>query len=302
MAYGANGGGQIVIQWPDDKIGQIKDALTRARKKREDIASEYDWSGNRDRYVPKPQKLSDGTVSYDVNVGADFRDVERKKAALLYDTPSVTLMADEPSRPLAQPQQPGQPVPTMGSLVSMHQELINGLLGPRHANAKPVMLKALFDVLCPAGVGVFKVGYETRTVPVDAPQMDPMGQPAINPVTGQPLTQTMDLPIWEKWFISRISPMGLLLPADFKDTDHTLAPWIGYDYCVPMSAAKRMFGLAEDWKPRGTDAKKPYFDAEDEQQYTASDPPVLVTYVEYKAEHYADAGTPVHPEQINQMC
>lgn len=293
-----------MIQWPDDKLNAFKAAIQRSRKKREAIAHEYGWKDNRERYVPKPKHDTDGTIVYDVNVGADFRDVERKKAALFYDTPEIALTADESDRPLSQPD-PNNPQSkplTMGTLVSWHQELINGLLGPRHANVKPVMLKALFDVLCPSGVGVFKVGYETRTVPVDAPQVDPMtGMPAVNPVTGQPLTQKIELPIWEQWFVSRISPMGLLLPADFKDTDHSLAPWIGYDYCVPASHARRMFKLGEDWKPKGIDAEKPYFTGEDDQKYTADDPPVVVTYLEYKAEYYAEPGQIVHPEQLYQM-
>jgi hypothetical protein len=292
-----------VIQWPDEKLNAFKAAIQRARKKREAVAEEYGWDDNRERYVPKPKRDSQGVVTHDVNVGADFRDVERKKAALLYDTPEIALTPDEPDRPVSQPNpmQPQQPQLTIGTLVSWHQELVNGLLGPRHANVKPVMLKGLFDVLCPSGVGVFKAGYETRTVPVEAPQIGPDGMPAMNPITGQPLTRPVDLPIWERWFISRVSPMGLLIPADFKDTDHALAPWIGYDYCLPASHARRVFNLGDDWKPKGTDAKKPYFDAEEDAKYTADDPPVIVSYIEYKAEYYAEPGQVVHPEQINQL-
>ena len=299
---------QLTITWASSKVESFKDALDRARKKREAVAKEYDWDGNRERYVPKPRMDGDKVI-HDVNVGADFRDVERKKAALLFNTPDVSLIPDEPSRIINQPP-PGQAPPpgaqpiAMGSLVSAHQELINGLLGPRHANAKPAMLKALFDVLCPAGVGVFKVGYDTRAVPVDQPMADPVtGMPMINPVTGQPLTQSIDLPIWEHWFLSRVSPKGLIIPADFRDTDHRNAPLIGYDYCIPASHARRAHNLGDNWKPSGgtSDAKKPYFSDEKDHEYSADDPAVLCTYVEYKAEHFAEPGVPVHPEQINVM-
>jgi hypothetical protein len=174
--------------------------------------------------------------------------------------------------------------------------LINGLLGPRHANAEVPLIQAVFDVLCTSGVGVLKVGYENRTVQVDAPVPG-----SVNPVTGQPMTQKVDVPIWEKWFISRCSPLGLLLPADFRNTDHSLSPWIGYDVAMPASHARRIYDLGEEWKSKGAvEGEKPYFKDEQEKA-SPNDPEVIVTHLEYKTEYYADPGQTVHPEQITRM-
>jgi hypothetical protein len=289
-----------MITWTDKQLASFKDELKRAREKRKSVSEDYDWNGNRERYITKPTKG-------EVNVGADFRDVERKKAALFNAMPPVVFTADVPMQPVmgqkdpmtgqAQPvvNQAGKPL-TIGTLVPIHQELVNGLLGPRHANAEIPLTQGVFDVLCTSGVGVFKVGYENRTVQVEAPIPGSM-----NPVTGQPMTQPTDVPIWEKWFLSRCSPKGLLLPADFRNTDHSLSPWIGYDVAMPSSHARRIYNLGDDWKSSGAvEGDKPYFD--DEQgKASPNDPEVIVTHVEYKTEYYAEPGQDVHPEQITRV-
>ena len=138
----------------DDDLSAWRKAIAAARKAREDASERYGWQDNIDRYAPPDAKKAEGHV----NIGADFADVERKKAALLFTTPEIAFVCDEPAQPLEQPQppqpgqQPQQP-PTLGSLTLAHQQLVNELLSESQLNVKATALKSVLDVLLPAGVG-----------------------------------------------------------------------------------------------------------------------------------------------------
>lgn len=302
--------------WDEKRLESFRREIERARKRRTQVKDTYDWDGNLERYVPLPSIDPAGNRSYDVNVGADFRDVERKKAALFYDTPAVSFIPDDPSLPVVppqppapgqQPQQPQQQPLTYGSLAALHGRLINGLLGHKYANAKRVVHKALFDVLCPAGFGLVKVGYDVATVEVEQPVVDPMtGQPALNPITGQPEMQVMPQPVHEEWYLARISPYADLVPADHRDTDTDLAPWIGFDFVLPVSEARRRFGLPDDWTPtrqEGSAEDRPFFkDEELEADRDEGEPQVCGSYIEYRPAMLAQAGDPpFHPKQIFEL-
>ncbi len=81
----------------DDKLEHWRKEIERSRRVRQDAADRFDWEGNLDRYAPKDVKRH----AKDVNVGADFADVERKKAALFYASPEVSLVPDDPDQPTA---------------------------------------------------------------------------------------------------------------------------------------------------------------------------------------------------------
>src|SRR5688572_16948731 len=124
---------QKIIPLEDERLAYWRREIDQSRQKRKDIAAQHDWDGNLKRYQPNDQQHAN-----DINIGVDFSDVERKKAALLFDTPSVSLT--EPAQGLEQ-------------AVAIHQELLNTLLGPEHADVQPTALKAIFDCLCLAGIG-----------------------------------------------------------------------------------------------------------------------------------------------------
>ena len=63
--------------------------IKKARRKRQDIAEKHGWQDNLERYEPKATKGRKRNA--DINIGVDFADVESKKAALLFTTPSVAL-------------------------------------------------------------------------------------------------------------------------------------------------------------------------------------------------------------------
>ena len=295
--------------------------IKQARQQREDVSAHYGWEANLKRYVPKPIKNENGGINADVNTGADFRDVERKKAALFYDTPQVSLDVTQ-DRELA-PAGPQQPQALMlSTLTSWHQEMLNELLGPQHANVKPTILKAIFNCLCPSGVGPVSVGYQVtmRTVKTMAPVMDPMGQPVMEPIPAlvqagamlgltppqppTPLLQEIEVevPIDERWFVSGYSPKALLIPQSFRDTDFQRAPWLGKEWRKPLSQVKREYRLPADWTAGSSDeSEKPYFhdqtpNASDDD---AGDP--YVSGVELMFRTQIRSEEEVHPDAMRQL-
>lgn len=310
---------------PKKDLDFWRNEIKQARQMRTDVADLYGWDENLKRYVPKPAKDASGKLNADVNIGADFRDVERKKAALFFDTPEVGLTVKQDRVIPWPPEMPPPPKPLMlSTLVLWQQELVNALLGPQHANVKPTVLQAIFDCLCPAGVGPVSVGYqvtmrkETRTVPV----IDPITQqPVMKPIPAveqigaalgliapmpEPLMQDIevDVPIYERWFISRFSPKALLVPASFKDTQFQRAPWLGNDWRKPLSQVRREHDLPATWTAGSDDEQhKPFFDGPDALQgkddETAGDPYVSGVEIYYRQQLRSDKE--VHPEALIKL-
>ena len=179
-----------VIPLSDKDLAFWRTEITQAREKRKDVASLYGWEENLKRYLPKAAKDGNGKLNADVNIGIDFADVERKKAALFYDTPDVALSVTQdreivPTTPQEQQAAANLPQPLMlSTLITWQQEILNTLLGPRYADVKPTVLKAIFNCLCPAGVGPVTVGYQVTMATVDQPTqvLDDSGQPMMKPI------------------------------------------------------------------------------------------------------------------------
>lgn len=278
----------------EEQLSAWRKSITRAKQKREEIAERFDWQGNIDRYAPPDAKKTAG----DVNIGADFADVERKAAALFFETPEISCVTDQPQQQLVPPTQPvpGQPPPppgpTLGQIALIHQQIINELLSDSQLGAKGTVGKAILDVLLPAGIGPVRVGYTATTEDVPVPVMDPMGQPVMGP-DGQPLTEDKPIPFHEAFFLSRVSPMALLLPPEFRDTDIRNASWVGYEFALPETQVRAEYRIPEDVElNKGGD--KPYFH-KDDQLGDDADPPVTGVYIEYKAAHF---GMSKHPEAV----
>lgn len=303
-----------------------RNEIKTARQKREDVATQYGWEENLKRYTPKAAKI--GTVNGDVNIGADFRDVERKKAALFFDTPSIGLSVTQdrelvPRNEIEAAAAAGLPKPLMlSTLTAWHQDMINTMLGPQHANVKHAVMKAIFDCLCPSGVGPVSVGYQVtmRTEQQEKPVMDPLtGQAVMQPPPPldmvksalglpvdppMPLTEIVDVevPIYERWFVSPFSPKSLLIPASFKDTEFRRAPWMGNDWRKPTSQVRREYGLKKEWKGTADESVKITFDepnATQVEEESAGDPYVTGVEIFYRTALRSD--TEVHPEAMRKL-
>lgn len=273
----------------DDDLSAWRQAIDAARRSRDAASERYGWQANIDRYAPADLRDTEGHV----NIGADFSDVERKKAALLFTTPDIALVCDEPDQPLAPPQPavPGQPPPppppTLGSLTMVHQQLLNELLGEAHLNVKATALKSVLDVLLPAGVGPVHVGYRavTQTVAVDT----------LDPMTGEPVSTEAPVPIHEEFFVSRISPKALLLPKEFRDTDIRQAAWVGYEFTMPVSQVRAEYGIPEDVDLPTGDEVPAFNEDRQDGRGGAVDPPVRGCYIEYRGMLY---GKSAHPKAV----
>lgn len=279
----------------DDELTAWRKAIEGARNLRKRVEAAYDWDGNIDRYRPRDAKQAEGHV----NIGADFADVERKKAALFFTTPDISCVCDEPAQPLAAPApppQPGQPPapppPTLGTIALYHQQLLNELLSDRQVGIKRTVGKCLLDVLLPAGVGPVRIGYTATTESIPMPVPDPMtGMPQTGP-NGMAVTQDVPVPTYEEFWVNRISPKALLLPAEFRDTDIRQAPWVGHEFSWPVSQVRAEFGVPEDVEiPTG--AETPFFGEREPDE--KADPPVTGVYLEYRAMLY---GKSKHPKAV----
>lgn len=274
-------------RWTDDDLRLWRAAIASAKRSRDDAAERYGWQANIDRYAPPSVKETEGHV----NIGADFADVERKKAALFYTTPDVAFLCDEPEQPLAAPQQNPDgsqtPTPTLGSVTLIHQQLMNELVSDRHLGLQHVAGQAILDVLLPAGVGPVRVGYTaaTQPVPVELP----------DPVTGLPTTVEAPITFHEEFWVTRLSPKSLLLPAEFRDTDIRKAAWVGYEFSMPVSQLRAEYQIPEDVEiPTGK--SEPFFN-EDRKDGRGEpvDPPAQGVYLEYRA---MLTGESQHPKAV----
>lgn len=302
--------------------------IKQARQTRQEVSDTYGWDDNLKRYIPKPLKNSDGRPAAEVNIGADFRDVERKKAALLFEFPRVGLVVKQDRELMPQTPEQMQALQSVGkplmlsTLIEWQGDLLNTILGPEHANADHAARKALFNCLCPAGVGPVTVGYhvtmgkETRVTPM----LDADGNPIMKPIPAleqvgaalgvmappmpEPMMQAIEVevPIYEKWFVSDFSPKALLIPASFRDTNFHRAPWLGKDVRKPRSQWIREYALPKDWTAgRADDQEKPYFENAQtpEAEEDAGDPYVTGVELYYRAEFRSSEE--VHPEALRKL-
>ena len=313
-----------VIPLDEKDLAFWRNEIKMARQKRDEVATTYGWEENLKRYNPKAAKNEYGALNSDVNTGADFRDVERKKAALFYDTPTIGLTVTQDRQLVDPPGAPPPPQPMMlSTLVSWHGQMLNELLGPQHANIKPTVLEAIFNCLCPAGVGPVTVGYQVtmRTEQQERPLIDPLtGLPVMQPPSmidtikaaaglptppPAPVMEVVDveIPIFERWFVSTTSPKALLIPASYKSTQHQRAPWLGQDWRKPVSQVRREYHLPAEWKAGAADDQtKPYFegrDATDVDDEAAGDPYVTGVDLYYRTQLRSD--DELHPEAMRHL-
>jgi hypothetical protein len=277
---------QQVIPLTPEKLTYWREAIKKARQKRSEVATKDGWDDNLKRVQP--------AQGADINIGVDFADVERKKAALLFDTPFVALT--EPAQGLEQ-------------AVVIHQELLNTLLGPEHADVQPVALRAIFNCLCPAGIGPVLVGYHCtkQNIEQNIIVIDPATKlPVLDPLTQEPQTQkvTVPVPIHEKFFATDLSPKALLLPAELRTTAYQKsAQWMGYEWQKPLSQVRRELGKPAGWTPQGgrSESEKPYFEHGEDHQDAAGDPPISGVTLWYVAALDAKPGQAVHPERLRKL-
>lgn len=200
----------------------------------ESLSKKRGWDENTQAYLGK---TLDATPRADtIVVPKDYAKVEGKKSLLFFQVPEVTLTAKQPG---------------VEAAVPLFQAVLNQKLGPDEVNAGALMDEVLFDVLCVSGLGASKIGYSVEqdgTVEVMQPAMDPLGQPIVDPLTGQPAQMPVAMPniVRERYFWERIPIKALLVPVDFHGSDFDKAPWLGFRFETDRQVAEKTYGLKPD--------------------------------------------------------
>jgi hypothetical protein len=260
--------------------------IERADTLRNDVIAKWDVKGNLERYTPTSVMQADGkNPDGRVNVGKDFSDVERKKAALFYDTPEIALIPD-----------PG----TDGSVLQLHQELLNTLLSSQYMDALATVRPTIQDCLVAIQPVPTEIGYRSVSVQVDQPAPpDPMtGLPAVDPMTGQPAMQQVPVIVWEEIFFSKISPRATLLPVTLKSTKYDTAPWLGYKWQKPISQVEQEYKVTGLKAGANIGTETPYFQPLGDSPDTGE---AMIGGVKiwYRA-NYRDPNV-THPEVIREL-
>lgn len=222
----------VTVEAPDEGPGSFgfwQQQTTRAAAWWQDLAAARKWDQNLQSYLVKP--LAQHPTRDTVVVPDDYALVEQKKALLFFQVPEVQLT----------PQQPG-----LEDSVQVFQAVLNRLLQPDQVNAAALMDEVLMDMLCPAGVGVSKIGYEATT-DGERPVLDPQtGLPQVDPDDPSGLTPLMAPHIVrERYFWERVPVKRVLVPPEFHGSDWDKAPWLGFSFDMDRAVAQRMYGLAD---------------------------------------------------------
>lgn len=233
------------VRFTDDDRQFWDDAIKRAAKLNTDQVAAWGVEDNLKRYTPRSVMTEDNNPDMRVNVAKDFSDVERKRAALFFQSPKVALVPDA-----------GTPSPAL----LLFAELLNQVLGPKRMRVKDTALAAIQDCLVAIQPVPTEIGYTAVTADVPVPVTNPLTQqPVIDPRTQQPQTQLRPIVVWEDLFWSPISPRATLLPAEFRQTRYDDAPWIGYRWRRPVSQVRRQFKIADDVPLADNAQELPYF-------------------------------------------
>ena len=266
------------IPMSEEQIGIWWARVERSRARRDAVSDE--WQRNINAYTGQPG-LQPPIATDLVNPNTDFADVEQKKVQLFFTTPEIHCI---PQEPVAQ---------GLEAVVLVKQAVLNDKLGPNGVDAKRLMDKTIFDVLCPAGWGATKIGYDVTTRPVS--------QSIPHPVPGlPPIAQTIDVPVYEEWFWEHFSPKKLLVPDDYHDNVFDKAPWLGMEFSMPLIAAKRKFKLPDDFT--ATSSEDPYvFQDATGQGASQADSRQLVTGVEIWYRASLEDETVFHPELLRKL-
>lgn len=224
------------------------------------------WRGHANAYRDKldpPLGLPRGMA---IRVNIEFEKTEQKKYQLFFRNPALKLRAHPRTLRDALDPQTGQPTRDLKKAIAIFKEYLAYLAGAKGANLAAVMSELLFDVLCPAGIGFAKVGYERvedGKVPMQiGMQPDPnFQQPGavlnISLVPPQ-VPQMGEAPniVFERYFVSRISPAQGLIPAEFRGSDYERdADWLGHDFPIAIEDAKaKGWQMPSDLKSSLTDS------------------------------------------------
>lgn len=245
------------------------------------------WKENLQRFRGEKRAntyLSGWDADEVIQVNTDYYATLQKISQLFFRTPDIQL---SPKRP------------ELTTVVPLFQAVLNDQLSARNTNAMAAVQEILMDVVCPAGIGAVKVGYEatidgTRPIQIGE-QPDPTG--AIGPdgmPVMVPIVEQVPNVIHDAYEITRISPAKLLIPSDFTGSNYDDCAWLGFEFQVDVETAKRRWGVSID-NPTDAADNKLLVPAQSEQ----CRPYVKGTEIWYKASRFDP--NEKHPGKLRQL-
>ena len=299
----------VQIPLTSEQITEWRDRVSRSREQRQRL--EAKWDILMKEYLPV---VTEGAE--DVRAGIHFRNVHSKKSKLFFREPDLILTGEGPLKDLVV-----DPVTGLGfsaeDAVAIKQAVLNKKLGRKGVNARRVVGECIFDIIAWAGLGCTKIGYRNVIKNVEEPIMGPdpnfvpprgsmLGLtsppmvPQIDPMTGQPMTRTVPVVIYEEWYWSRFSPKKLLIPDELHSCDFDReASWMGMEAFLPETTTRAAYNIPPEVELT-TSAQ------EDDRVYSHAEskgiaPKKLVHIVElhYKASIYDP--NEKHPQAIRQL-
>jgi len=225
------------------------------------------WDILLDEYMPDVERSG---VPEDAKVNAHFRNVHTKIGQLFVRSPEVRLSPQGPMLDQVMVVNPATGMPTPISAeeaIVTKQAVINKFMGPDFIDGISLMDECMFDMMAWSGVACVKIGYKAVHKPIQRPVMQPdpnfmppaqqgsmLGLqtpqppqvPVLDPATGQPKTETIQVPIYKEWYATRFSPKKLLLDEQLKSSRHDkYSRWKGMRFFIPKRQAMRDLGLTE---------------------------------------------------------
>lgn len=220
-----------------ERISAAAKAIERRRTRWRERAQSY--SG-----LYGPEESFNQAMAGDVCLpNKDMPRVKQKISQLFYQVPKLQLKAKRPE---------------FRAAVYIFGEVLNHKL-QNELKVVNTVDEVLTDVLSISGIGVSKIGYEVVTEEREMPmvadnQYDEETTQALI-ASGEIPTEKVPVPVFERYFWTRIGPAKALIPTEFTGTDFDQAPWVGFRYRKALSVAKREYGLDDDFSASAVDEK-----------------------------------------------
>jgi hypothetical protein len=244
-----------------------------------------------------------------------FRNTHTKIGQLFTRTPDVILSAKSRSKEkITQPPAMGpdgqlQPPKTLSAedALAIRQAVINEQM--REIGALDLMDQCLIDMQAYSGFSAVHVSYRSVSRTVQRPVMQPapptmpgpMGmapppgppQPALGP-DGQPLMQSVPVPIHERWDVEHIPAKKLLLDERLQSCRYDKdSRWIGRAFYMSKRMAQRLYGLTDQEVEAAVTGDDKVFQDDIAQSNQSDEKDLLKGYECWcKAEHFTDEDNP----------
>lgn len=301
----------LTLAMTEEQAKEWWDDIQQAERRITD--REQEWDILMAAYMPTVTK---GGEPESLNSNFHFRNVHTKLANIFYKLPELHLEPLQPMKDVvAMHPVAGTPI-TAEDAVPIKQAVLNAKLGRKGVNGARLMNLLIQDALQWAGIACVKVGYsvtmktvpmpvmgpaladEFGNVPLDPATGMPQQVPQTDPVTGEPMMQEQQVPIYEDWYMKRFSPKKLLLPSDLTSgLIDDEARFIGHKSFLTKEEVNSAFQIDYDLEATSEDDRI-YKDPKDSS--TVVKKKIAVYELFARASKYRSAEQP-HPKAIDHI-